>query len=260
MNSLAALQRRFMGSIVQRDHRVASDLRSEGGIDVALGLGIYSHAYQARLREVLGNDHGALSSYLGDVLWNELCAAYLATHPSQHRSLRQFGDALPEFLALHFTFKGHVEIAELVRFERSLLDCFDSRDVPLATWKQLQQLPAADWPSLRIEFSSSVRRLSMASNAIAIWIALKANRLPTTERVEPSEWLCWRDAELVTQFRSLDVEEAALLDFFLGGGGFSDACEYLLAWHPADDVPSRAVGHLARWAEDGLVSDWAFWR
>lgn len=256
MNALAALQRRFMASIVHPGDKVAGDLRADAGIDPALGLGIYSHAYQARLCEVLGNDHAVLARYLGDALWDRLCVDYVSRHPSRHRSLRQFGDALPGFLALHASFKAHPEISELANFERRLLDCFDAPDATVATWEALLELPADRWPALRLQFSPAVRRLSTASNAVAIWVALKADAAPPLARTESSEWLCWRDVDLVTQFRSMDAEEAALLDYFLAEGDFSGACEWLLAGRPATEVPSHALAYLQRWAEAGLVSHW----
>ena len=256
MSGLAALQRRFMESIVQPSDQSAVDLQSEGGIDARLGMGIYSHAYQARLREVLENDHAVLARYLGDALWNQMCGSYIGRHPSRFRSLRQFGDALPEFLSRSPSYSEHPVVAELARFERSLLDCFDAPDAALATWAQLQALPEAGWPGLRLKFSPSVRRLSTRSNAIAAWIALKAGQAPPAGPSSASEWLCWRDASLVTQFRSLEGEEAALLDHFLGNGDFSAACELLLAGHPVDQVPACGVGHLAAWADAGLVSGW----
>lgn len=256
MSRLAGLQRRFLESIVQPGDQIAAELHGDGGIDVQLGLGIYCHAYQARLCEVLGNDHALLARYLGDELWDEMCVSYIAAHPSRHRSLRQFGDALPGFLARQIPFATHREIAELAGFERSLLDCFDAPDAALATWIQLQALPAATWPRLRVRFLPCVRRLSTGSNAIALWIALKDGQCPPPASLEPSEWLCWRDAVLVTQFRSLDGEEAGLLDHFLGEGDFSTACELLTASHPAEAVPSCALGYLAGWAEAGLISAW----
>lgn len=256
MTGLAALQRRFMESIVQPCDQSAVDLQSDVGIDAQLGMGIYSHAYQARLREVLENDHAVLARYLGDALWDQMCGSYIGHHPSRFRSLRQFGDALPEFLLRSPTYSGDPVVAELACFERNLLDCFDAPDVAVATWAQLQTLPELGWPGLRLKFSPSVRRLSTGSNAIAAWIALKAGQAPSEEPWLASEWLCWRDASLVTQFRSLEGEEASLLDHFLGNGDFSAACELLLAGQPVDKVPACAIGYLAAWAEAGLVSDW----
>jgi len=256
VNDLAGLQRRFMASMTRPDDRVVADLRAEGGIDIGLGMRIYSNAYQARLREVLGKDHVALSGYLGNAPWDELCTVYIDAHPSRHRSLRQFGDALPDFLAQQPLFKANPEVAELACFERSLLDCFDAPAAPLATWMQLQDLPASVWPELRLRFAPSVRHLAMISNAVALWIALKDEQTPPRANLTASAWLCWRDVALVTQFRSLDDEEAALLAHFIAGGSFSDACELLLTWHPAADVPARAVAQLACWAGEGLVSEW----
>jgi len=256
MSALADLQRRFLAAIVAPDARVAPELRAEGGIDTNLGLHIYSHAYQARLREVLGKDHAILAMYLGEDAWHALCRAYLAAHPSRHPSLRQFGDALPDFLAGDPTFAANRELAELARFERQLLDCFDAPAAPVATWTQLQALPADAWPGLRLGFTPGTRRLPTASNAVAIWIALKAGHAPPPANRVAAEWLCWRNADLVTQFRSLDDEESILLDHFFIEGDFAGACELLVAWHPESDVPARAVEHLVRWAGEGLVSEW----
>ncbi len=257
MSQLAELQRSFLRSIVDAAPHVEPALSEQGGIARELGLGIYTHAYVARLREVLANDHAVLARYLGDRLWDELCMAYIAAHPSSHRSLRHFGAALPAFAGRQAPFHQLAEISELALFERTLLDCFDAADAPVAAWGQLQMLPASDWPALRPTLAASVRRLSMSSNSVAIWIALKAEQIPpSAASATGTEWLCWRDAGLVTQFRSIDAEEAALIDYFLAGGDFSGGCELLLRWHAADAVPARALAHLARWADESWISDW----
>lgn len=257
MNDLAGLQQRFLAAITRSADGLDTELRADGGIDVGLGLGIYRHAYQARLREVLGKDHARLATALGDARWDALCVAYLDAHPSRHHSLRYFGDALPAFLAAHPSFDGEPEFAELARFERTLLDCFDAPAAPLATWAQLQAVPPSDWPGLRLRLSPSVRRLSLATDAVILWLALADRPAPPRgQRGETSEWLCWRDASQVTQFRSLTGDEAALLDHFLGGGDFAGACERLLASHPADVVPARALEFLAGWSTEGLVCEW----
>ena len=257
MSRLAELQRSFLRSIVDAAPHVYPALCDRDGIARELGLGIYTHAYRARLREVLGNDHAVLAAYLGDRLWDELCEVYIAAHPSGYRSLRNFGGSLPAFVAHQAPFREHAEIAELALFERTLLDCFDAADAQVANWQQLQSLSPDYWPALRPRLAPSVRRLSLSSNAVAIWIALKAEQVPPKATTATrTEWLCWRDGELVTRFRSIDVEEAALIDHFLAGGDFSEACELLLNGHAADAVPARALAHLARWSDEFWISDW----
>lgn len=49
MTNLAGLQQRFMASLMQGGDQAAGELHSEGGIATGLGLGIYQHAYSARL-------------------------------------------------------------------------------------------------------------------------------------------------------------------------------------------------------------------
>ena len=257
MSQLAELQRDFLRSMMNGAPIVESALCDQGGIARELGLGIYSHAYRARLREVLGNDHPVLASYLGDRLWDELCEAYIPAHPSRYRSLRHFGSALPAFLGQRAPFDRHPELAELALFERTLLDCFDAADAPVASWAQLQAVPATDWPTLRLQLAPGVRRMSTLCNSISIWMALKASETPPKPMpAERTEWLCWRDVGLITQFRSIDAEEAAVIDHFLAGGDFSGGCDLLLSWHAADAVPGRALDHLARWAGESWIAEW----
>lgn len=154
--SLAQLQRHFIAHL-----RGTTDEHLEQAVDVGrlpatTGLRIYAHAYGARLREALENDHPVLGAYLVDALWESL-KGYIDAHPSRVRSLRDFGNALPAFLAETEQFRGHPQLAELARFERLLLDSFDAADDPRAEWAQLQAIPPEQWPAMCVRLHRSVR-------------------------------------------------------------------------------------------------------
>lgn len=258
---LAALQRAFLAEL----RAEASHGAGPGGIEAALrdggvprtrGLGIYRHAYAARLREALESDHAVLGTYLGDDAWALLCAGYLAAHPSRVRSLRRFGDALPAHLAQAAPFCAMPQVAEIAMLERLLLDCFDAADAPVADWPSLMARPAADWPMLRPTFHPSLRHVACEWNAVEIWSALKAGDTPPDAVRVASDWLLYRDAGRVTRFRSMAPDEVLLLGHFRDGGEFAGGCHALLTLYTPEAVPSEALRLLRQWCDDGVVAGW----
>lgn len=257
MTALAELQSGFLQHLRGADALAVSLLDAEQGIPPGLGLQIYTHAYGARLRDALLSDHAVLAQYLGDRRWQRIVDAYIAANPSTHRSLRHFGDALPRFLRLHFATRLHPRIAELAAFERALLDSFDAADAPVAHWDQLLVLPETRWPTLCPRFQPSLRRQATRTNCVQIWMAAQAGQaLPKAAFASRSDWAIWRDADLITHFRSLSETEAAALDLFMAGRDFAGCCDALLAYMPEADVPATALGYLAQWCADGWVASW----
>lgn len=260
MSTLAQLQSDFLRNISGAGAPVASQLDGSQGIAPDLGLQIYTHAYSARLREALHSDHAALAWYLGEERWLRTCNDYIAKHPSRQRSLRNFGNQLPEFLRQHPSHKSHPRIAELAAFERALLDSFDAADAPTADWQALLALPESAWPTLCPQFQPSLIRQSTRTNAVQVWMAAQSGEaLPKQVRIatsQRSDWAIWRDSKLVTHFRSLPEAEAAALDHFRAGGDFAMCCELLLQWFAADAVPAQALAFMGQWCSDGWIASW----
>ncbi|MGQ0802028.1 MAG: HvfC/BufC family peptide modification chaperone [Pseudomarimonas sp.] len=270
--TLADLQQLFMAELLgsRADDAVAGagpdgelpgntfDAHIAGGrMPKHVGLGIYTHAYTARLIEALDNDHPVLGSYLGDAQWQRACRGYIAAYPSRHRSLRDFGAGLPHYLAHAQEFAEHPQLAELAEFERRLLDSFDAADAPRASWQQLLELPPEQWPSLRPRFHPSLKLHRATCNSVEIWAAIKAGQTPpsvTTARV--AQWALWRDAERISRYASLAADECASIDHSLRGGDFAGLCELLLEWHAVDVVPAVALAHLRHWCDEGWISHW----
>lgn len=254
--TLATLQRQFMAQLRGAPDAALARAVDVGRVSREVGLRIYTHAYAARLREALDNDHAALGRYLGDTLWTTLCDGYIAAHPSRHRSLRDFGADLPDYLAHAKAFRDHPEVAELAHFERQLLDSFDAADDPRAEWSALLARPAAEWPTLRLRFHRSVRLHHARHDSVAIWRAMKASRAPPAVQSAVQVWLLWRDADRVGRFRSLDSDEVAALAHCRHDGDFAGLCDLLAITHPADKVPAAALGYLQAWCGEGWITDW----
>ena len=253
---LAELQRTFLADMRGVATDAAMAHLASGGIPAATGLAIYRNAYAARLREAMENDHPVLGRYLGDALWTRMCDGYIAAHPSRVRSLRHFGESLPEYLASVEPFSASPQLAELAQLERRLLDCFDAADADRADWQSLLAMPDTDWPGLRLRFHPSVQWLQHAWNSIEIWNALKQSDTPPAAVAETSDWLLWRDDERITRFRSMASDESLALRHFLHGGDFAGACEALLEVHPPEAVPGVAISLLRDWCEEGVIQGW----
>lgn len=254
MSDLAELQREFYdylrgGPIAPLAARVIE----RGPAPIPVRLGIYANAYGKRLGEALEADHAMLGAYLGDALWDRLCADYIAAHPSRTRSLRWYGDALPAFLARAEPFAQYPLLAELAAFERALLDTFDAADADRLAWSALLALAPDAWPQLRLPLHPSVRRHRGACNAVAVWQALSAAQVPPAARAVADHWLLWRDAERITQFRSVQPDEDAALAALAQGVDFAGLCECLAAHLPPAQVPARSLVLLQRWCEAGLL-------
>lgn len=259
MNKVALidLQRQFLAQMRGLPGSDASTEMAIGRMPVDTGLGIYAHAYGARLREALGKDHPVLGMYLGDALWELACDGFISAVPSRHRSLRNFGDYFPAHLTRDGEFAENPEIAELAALERHLLDSFDAADGERADWAQLQATEPASWPGLHLRFHPSLMLHRVAFNSVEIWQALKDGHPPPVVAVAGSRaWAIWRDEQRITRFRSLDEEEDVAVTHFLLGGDFAGLCELLMAWHPMEAVPGAALGHLRCWCSEEWISRW----
>jgi hypothetical protein len=152
-------------------------------------------------------------------------------------------------------FAKHPVLAEIAAFERALLNSFDAADAERLSWSVLSSLSAESWPSLRLIFHPSVQRLTAAWNSVAIWQALKTECEPPTAELSAGSVLLWRDAERITQFRSLDADEnLALVTMMDAGADFASLCEQLAAQIAIEQVPATVLRWLQRWFADGLIT------
>ncbi len=257
MSGLAELQQQFLAHLRGDPGAALDGAIAEGRLPSRIGLRIYVNAYSARLSEALEHDHPALARYLGDALWSKLCAGYIRTHPSRHRSLRDFGADLPTFLRGQAPFDASPQIAELAQFERGLLDSFDAADDLHASWSALLAIDGLDWPRLQPQFHPSLRLHQVQWNSVEIWRALKQDdpQTPPAAQAQPGTWALWRDQDRVGRFRSLEPEEAEALVHCMHAN-FAGLCALLLQWHSPDTVPARALQHLQRWCAEGWISRW----
>ena len=252
--ALRELQRSIIKYLHYGDCSAKDLVAEQPPISAQARLSIYGNAYSIRLRQALETDHEMLAWYLGDDQFNALAAAYVQAHPSTFTSLRNFGDALPQFLQQNAPYNGLPVLSELAAFERMMLDVFDAPDADRAELSDLQARPPDTWPEMRIRFHPSVQLHQTHTNAVPIWQALKASQPPPEADIDQSSsWLLWRGTDRLSQFRSLTEIEFLLLDAAITGDDFAMLCERLIGLLPESEISEVVLNDLLRWLDQGLV-------
>jgi hypothetical protein len=254
MPTLAELQHSLQDFLLDKTDKAAQLTLETAQFPRQVRLQIYHQAYRLRLIDTLRNDFPALERAVGESEFTQLCNDYIATHPSHHTSLRWLGEKLPAFLR---TQQQPVHLCELAEFEWAQIMAFDAADSDLANTEDLRALPQEKWLSLCLEFHPSMQRVSLRTNAPAIWSAYVKNDVLETISIEvadePQAWLIWRE-DLQVVYRPIEPSEACALDKFLAGHDFTEVCGDLCNWYPEAEVPLQAARCLQQWLSAGLIA------
>lgn len=248
-----AVEGYLLGAQTEPDAALQASLIGSANLSVERGLGIYHHAYRARLLGVMQEDFSAVHYWLGDEDFALLVQAYLQACPSRHFSLRWLGERFADFIQQHLRAEHSAPLAELARLEWAFTLAFDAPPGTPLSLTQMASVPAAEWPGLQVQLLPTVQRLHLAYNSLALWqVAKAAGQFPPSQRLEPS-MLCliWRH-ELLSHYRSFAADEAAaLLGMCEAGWSFAQLCAHL-AEH-GEQAPAKAAGWLKQWLSEGLL-------
>jgi len=254
--TLRRLQEDFQGYLLTLDQRMQPHALGSAQVSAEERLAIYANAYRLRLLEALATDYPGLHTVLGDAEFDAMGRAYIAAHPSPYFSLRWFGDRMSEFLRATAPYAKYPVFTEMAAFEWAKSDAFDAADSNIATIDDMAAIPADAWPGLTFAPHPSLRRLDLRWNVPLVWKAIDTGQEPPAleENDYPISWLVWRQ-DLLTYFRSLNVDEAWALDALQRGESFAALCEGLTEWIDAQNVAVHAAGLLKQWLIDGLISE-----
>lgn len=230
--------------------------------DPAIGLEVYRHAYRSRLVAALADNYTVLARALGDPGFDALGRAYVVAQPSQHPSIRWFGDALAGFMAgAGAALVPHPALVDIARMDWALRSAFDAADAPPLQPAVLSALSPDDWAGLVLQLQPCVQCVALAHAVEPAWRILREWE-PESGAVQPElpepaahghTLLAWRQGG-ETRWRSLDPLEAALLAAVAAGMPFARLCERAAAeLDDADAAAPAVVGLLQRWLADGLL-------
>lgn len=252
--SLHELQLGLQAHLLGEPSAIAEAIVDSPPLPALERLGIYRNAYQVRLIDALDDTYPILHAVLGDEDFFALGEAFVAAHPSIHRSIRWYGSELAQFLGISAPYAEQPIFSELALLEWTLAEVFDSADAEPVRRAALAAIDATAWSELRFEFHPSLRRLTLQWNTVAVWQAMSRDETPPDPACAdyPVPWLLWRQ-DLQNYFRSMTADEAAALDAALNGGNFADLCEALETHLSVDDIPLRAASLLGLWTDSGII-------
>jgi hypothetical protein len=256
--SLAMLQARFQGSLLNGDDCVFADILDSPREDRKILFEVYRNAYAARLVEIIQHDFERLHAWLGHEAFDAAARAYVASHPSRHANARWYSQGLPAFLKTAAPWRDAPELADLAALERALNDAFDAADGPVLKLEALAAVAPEDWSALRFRAHPSAARIDMRTNAADIWIAFKEERAPPaaaeSRSGSPLRIIVWRQ-DLIAKFRDMTDEEAMMWDEAAAGAPFGVLCEMLSFRADPDGAPLRAATLLQGWIACGLIGE-----
>lgn len=249
---LADLQRAFHAIAVgAAPVERGAGLVVDGRAPAAERLGVYVHAYRARLRGVLAAEFPRVRAALGDDDFTSLVDRYLVARPPRHPSIAMAGAALPSFLA---SAAGAPRwLAELAALERVRTDAFTAADSRTAARDDFAAVTPEIFPSLLLRLVPSAVLVPMAWNADELWQALdpEASGAPPPSAVRGARTvLVWRRAITVVH-RTLDADEAHALATLAHGATFATVCDTLAGQEAPE---TRAIELLLRWIDAALIA------
>jgi hypothetical protein len=216
-------------------------------------LGVYRDAYALRLIEVLTNDFPGLMAMCGPADFDHVARAYIAAHPSHYRSVRWFGKNLADFIATTPPYTKSPAATEMAHFEWALGEAFDAPDAEPVKAADMMALAVETWETLAFTPLPSLHRLSLAFDvpqARQRREEVEAGNLEVEAAAALTPWAIWRP-ERTTHFRSLDPDEAAMLEAMVAGRPFPEMCAALVPHVGEDEAATRAASLLRRWVEEG---------
>lgn len=251
MSTLIELQRELQAHVLRDDATALRAVVATPDADAMQRLGVYAHAYRARLLEVLRGDFPGLRALTGDQEFERLALAYVAATPSPHFNVRWYGDRLAAFARERAPWPERPELAAMAELEWAIGLAFDAADAPVLRFANVAALAPTDWPRLCLQPHPSLHKLTLSHNVDAVRRALDRDEtVPAPQSLVPAQpWIAWRKDSIV-RHRRLEDDEAAALDTVAQGNNFAMLCERLCEWYAPEAVAGRAAALLRRWIDD----------
>lgn len=251
MSELRNLQHAFQRALLLNDRAaVISHVADADPAGLTSRLNIYEHAYRSRLQTALECNFPMLARWLGAEAFAQIAQSYIVAHPSQHFSIRRFGEALAP--VLEQAFGDRPWIAEFARWEWALGACFDAPDGSPLEPQTLAQFSMHQWPALQFELHPATELFTAQTNAPQIYKALADECVPADPAVtSPCHFVIWR-RDLAPRYRVLDVIEYDALQALRTGATFAALCT-IIDGHRTQDAAARAAALLREWLDAHLL-------
>ena len=185
-----------------------------------------------RLLDILRNDYEAVVASVGDEPFHNLVTDYLLACPSQHPSVRNVGERLPQFIDGHPLGLERRWLGDLARLERARLEVFDGPDAEPLQLDELRTLAPEEFVGLQLPLIPNRIRLQVGHAVDDVWRAVQdasdAEDGGTPSSAEPTAearvLVVWRH-ELLVYHRALEPLEDQALALADRGATFGAVCD-----------------------------------
>ena len=240
-------------------------------LTAAQRLGIYGHAYYARLIECLGEVYPVLQAAVGEETFSGFAFGYLQTYPSRSYTLNVLGANFPLYLEKTRPQPEPAEagsetdwpqfLVDLALLEWVIYEVFDGPGIegtmPLSA-DQLLAIPSERWAHVRLRPAPCLRLLSSRFPVNAYYTA--ASRHPAGMEMawgapEASYTAITRRDYIVRRY-TLTSEEHLLLSSLIAGAPIGQAVETLASSARIDEeaLASRLNIWLRNWTAEGFFA------
>jgi hypothetical protein len=144
-------------------------------------------------------------------------------------------------------------LPDLARLEWARVEVFDAPDADPLRLSDLEPLPAAEWPGLRLRLIPACVVVESDWPVHELWADAEGDRVFANAPRAPSAVRVWREGWTVSHAAMGPAEQRAF-PLLQRGRAFAEICAVLEDGLDAD-AAARQVGEmLLRWLEDGLIA------
>jgi hypothetical protein len=215
-------------------------------------LEIYREQYWLRHTGSLVEDFPGVGGILGQGDWERLVEEYLLAHPPATFSLRELGQALPDYASTCDWLPNRELVVDMARLEWAHVEVFDAPETPPLDAEKLRAVPEDAWERVRLLPAPTLRLLRVAYPVVALrerLLSPQGGRSAPDEPVvfpepEPGHYAVCR-RKLVIEHDELDPRAFALLSKLCRRVPLGEACESLASELSVD--PEVIVRELETW-------------
>lgn len=253
---LSDLQDAFQSYLIEgKQTAISPVIENNKRFNAERGLKVYFDGYRLRLLEILKLDFPKTYAMMGDDHFDPAFIAYLDKHPSQHFSVRYFGQYFSEFLKTTSPYNEFPVLAEMAEFEWSVAFTIDAPDAPIATVQQFSQIAPEKWPDLLFTLHPAVQHRHFEYDTPQLWQLIDGEEELRAPVKLPAKlcWLFWRKGQK-SYFRSCNLAQEKMLQGIIAQQEFGELCEELLPILPENEIAAFAAQTLYQWVNDGMIS------
>lgn len=216
-------------------------------------LGIYAHAYYARLLQCLAEEFPALHHAVGTDTFNSFAFGYLQAHPSTSYTLADLSARFPRYLQETRPARAGKQpdwadfIIDLATLERTYSEVFDGQGAEEDTHSlrdELANITPENWLACRLKPLPCLRLLECAYPVHEYATAVRNQQKPPLPEAEPT-WLVISRRDYIVRRNAITQAEYVALQSLQQNRTIAETLQ--MAMDVTRQSPEELTGQLTHW-------------